>query len=181
MAMLIFSMSVSVDGFIADRDGRFGWSVPSEEQFRFHLQEVRELGAHLCGRRLYETMLPWETDPSMRATEPEAAFDRLAEVVAGEVAHQQLGLQAGPMSRPALGEPGAAGDGQPRAVAGEFTPSTPIVVSAPALRPMSAGLSSSCWKPTTASDAGTAAAGPAGHATASSSPRVATTFSMPRC
>ena len=73
-AMLIYSMGVSVDGFIADRDGAFGWTVPSEEQFRFHIAQVRELGAYLCGRRLYETMLPWETDPSMRDDEPAAAF-----------------------------------------------------------------------------------------------------------
>src|SRR5689334_7067168 len=67
--MLIYSMSVSVDGFIADREGGFGWTVPSEEVFRFHLEQVRELGGYLCGRRLYETMLPWATDPSMRANE----------------------------------------------------------------------------------------------------------------
>ena len=73
-AMLIYSMSVSVDGFIADRDGAFGWTVPGEEQFRFHIAQVRELGGYLCGRRLYETMLPWETDPSMRDNEPGAAF-----------------------------------------------------------------------------------------------------------
>jgi dihydrofolate reductase len=72
--LLIFSMSVSVDGFINDREGRFEWSVPSEELFRFHTEEVRGLGGFLCGRRLYETMLVWETDPSMRGTEPEAAF-----------------------------------------------------------------------------------------------------------
>ncbi len=67
-------MSVSADGFIADREGDFQWSVPSAEQFRFHLDEVRELGGFLCGRRLYETMLPWETDPSMRDDEDQAAF-----------------------------------------------------------------------------------------------------------
>jgi dihydrofolate reductase len=72
--MLIYSMGVSVDGFIADREGEFGWTVPSDEQFRFHIAQVRELGAYLCGRRLYETMLPWETDPSMRADELKAAF-----------------------------------------------------------------------------------------------------------
>jgi dihydrofolate reductase len=72
--MLIYSMSVSVDGFIADRDGWFAWGVPSEEQFRFHTEQTRELGGFLCGRRLYETMLPWETDPAMRHDEPEAAF-----------------------------------------------------------------------------------------------------------
>jgi dihydrofolate reductase len=63
-----------VDGFIADREGAFGWSVPSEEQSGFHIAQVRELGGYLCGRRLYETMLPWETDPSMRDNELGAAF-----------------------------------------------------------------------------------------------------------
>jgi dihydrofolate reductase len=72
--MLIYSMSVSVDGFIADREGGFEWTGPNEEQFRFHIAQVRELGAYLCGRRLYETMLVWETDPSMRDNEPGAAF-----------------------------------------------------------------------------------------------------------
>jgi len=72
--MLIYSMSVSADGFITDREGGFGWTVPSEEQFRFHLAQVRELGGYLLGRRLYETMLPWETDPSMRGNELQAAF-----------------------------------------------------------------------------------------------------------
>src|SRR3989475_9811847 len=72
--MLIYSMGVSVDGFIADREGAFGWTAPSEEQFRFHIAQVRELGGYLLGRRLYETMLPWETDPSMRDSELRAAF-----------------------------------------------------------------------------------------------------------
>jgi dihydrofolate reductase len=72
--MLIYSMSVSVDGFIADREGGFGWGVPDEELFRFHLARVRELGGYLLGRRLYETMLVWETDPSLRDNEPGAAF-----------------------------------------------------------------------------------------------------------
>ena len=67
-------MGVSVDGFIADREGAFGWSVPSEEQFAFHIVKTRELGGFLCGRRLYETMLVWETDPSMRDSELDAAF-----------------------------------------------------------------------------------------------------------
>ncbi len=62
-------MSVSVDGFIADREGAFGWTVSSEEQVRFHIAQTRDLGGYLCGRRLYETMLPWDTDPSMRDSE----------------------------------------------------------------------------------------------------------------
>jgi dihydrofolate reductase len=71
---LIYSMSVSVDGFISDREGGFEWTPPSEELFRFHLEQVRELGGYLLGRRLYETMLVWETDPSMRDNELRAAF-----------------------------------------------------------------------------------------------------------
>jgi dihydrofolate reductase len=62
-------MSVSVDGFIADREGDFGWGVPSDELFGFHLARVRGLG-----RRLYETMLVWETDPSLRDDELRAEF-----------------------------------------------------------------------------------------------------------
>jgi dihydrofolate reductase len=73
-AALMFSMSVTVDGFISDREGEFGWSAPSDELFGFHLADVGELGGYLCGRRLYENMLAWETDPSLRADEAGAAF-----------------------------------------------------------------------------------------------------------
>jgi dihydrofolate reductase len=72
--MLVYSMSVSMDGFISDREGGFGWAVPSDEQFRFHVAEVGDLGVFLCGRRLYETMLPWETDPALSGTPLEATF-----------------------------------------------------------------------------------------------------------
>ena len=93
--MLIYSMNVSVDGFIADREGAFGWTIPSEERFGFHISQVRELGAYLLGRRLYETMLPWETDPSMRDDElrdefadvwcalPKVVFSRTLDSVRG--------------------------------------------------------------------------------------------------
>ncbi len=57
--MLIYSMSVSVDGFINDREGGFDWTTPSEELFRFHTDRVRALGGYLCGRRLYETDDGW--------------------------------------------------------------------------------------------------------------------------
>src|SRR5829696_3335451 len=67
-------MSVSVDGFIADRDGGFGWTAPSEELFRFHTALISELGGYLLGRRLYETMLVLETDPSLRDNQLGAAF-----------------------------------------------------------------------------------------------------------
>ena len=70
-------MSVSADGFIADRDGGIDWTAPTDELFDFHLARVKELGAHLCGRRLYETMLVWEADPSLRTTE---SFTEFAEI-----------------------------------------------------------------------------------------------------
>ncbi|SEL53921.1 Dihydrofolate reductase [Streptacidiphilus jiangxiensis] len=73
-AKLLYSMTVSVDGFVADREGRIDWSAPDEELFRAHLARVSELGATLLGRRLYETMLVWETDPSLRGSEAGAAF-----------------------------------------------------------------------------------------------------------
>ncbi|MDS2173070.1 MULTISPECIES: dihydrofolate reductase family protein [unclassified Nesterenkonia] len=72
--MLLISMSTSLDGFTADRTGDFSWGAPDEELFRFHLDTVRGLGACLCGRRLYETMLPWETDPLMRENALGAEF-----------------------------------------------------------------------------------------------------------
>ncbi|MBD3779122.1 MAG: dihydrofolate reductase family protein [Micrococcales bacterium] len=72
--MLLCSMSVSVDGYVSDRAGRLGWGTPSDEQFAFTLAQVGELGAYICGRRLYETMLVWETDPELRRAEASAAF-----------------------------------------------------------------------------------------------------------
>jgi dihydrofolate reductase len=67
MRKLIYSMTVSLDGFISGPGGEIDWSPPDEELHRFHNQRTRELGAHLLGRRLYEEMLYWETadqDPS---------------------------------------------------------------------------------------------------------------------
>ena len=68
MGKLIYSMSVSADGFIAGPDGNFDWSAPDEELHRFHNERAAELGGHLLGRRLYETMVYWETaeqDPEL--------------------------------------------------------------------------------------------------------------------
>ena len=61
MRKLIYSITVSLDGFIAGPDGAIDWSVPDQDLFRFHHQQVQEIGVHLCGRRLYETMVYWET------------------------------------------------------------------------------------------------------------------------
>ena len=68
MRSVTYSMSVSLDGYIAGPDGGFDWTTPDEEVFRFVTDEIREVGVQLLGRRLYETMLYWETadqDPSL--------------------------------------------------------------------------------------------------------------------
>lgn len=68
MRNVIYSMGVSLDGYIVGPDGDFRWTEPDEEVFRFVTDELREVGFHLMGRRLYETMLYWETadqDPSL--------------------------------------------------------------------------------------------------------------------
>jgi dihydrofolate reductase len=54
-------MGVSLDGYIVGPDGTFDWTAPDEELFRSAIDEVRDVGVYLLGRRLYETMLYWET------------------------------------------------------------------------------------------------------------------------
>jgi dihydrofolate reductase len=76
MRNVIHSMGVSADGYIAGPDGTFDWAAPDDELHRFHNEQTRELGAHFLGRRLYETMVPWETadqDPNLGATGREFA------------------------------------------------------------------------------------------------------------
>lgn len=78
MRKLIYSMGVSLDGFIAGRDGEIDWGAPDEELHRFHNRQTREVGAHLCGRRLYETMLYWETaEENPSAAEHSLEFARI--------------------------------------------------------------------------------------------------------
>ena len=77
MRKLIYSMTVSLDGFIAGPDGAIDWSVPHEELFRFHTQRVRETGVQLCGRRLYETMLYWETAQETSLPEEHVEFAQI--------------------------------------------------------------------------------------------------------
>jgi dihydrofolate reductase len=78
MRKLIYSMGVSLDGFIAGPDGEIDWSAPDEELHRFHNEQTRELGVHLCGRKLYEVMTYWETaDQNPSAAEHELEFARI--------------------------------------------------------------------------------------------------------
>jgi dihydrofolate reductase len=78
MRNLIYSMGVSLDGFIAGLDGEIDWSVPDEELHRFHNQQARDAGVHLYGRRLYEVMTYWETaDEKPSVPEHELEFARI--------------------------------------------------------------------------------------------------------
>jgi len=80
-----YSMGVSLDGFIVGPDGDFNRTAPDEEVFRFHIDEIQKVGVHLLGRRLYETMLYWETadEASLDETELEwaALWNPLPKVV----------------------------------------------------------------------------------------------------
>jgi dihydrofolate reductase len=86
MRSVTYSMNVSLDGYIVGPHGGFDWSEPDEAVFRFWIDEIRGVGVHLLGRRLYETMLYWETadqDRTLDAAELEwvALWNPLPKVV----------------------------------------------------------------------------------------------------
>jgi dihydrofolate reductase len=70
MAHLIYFAIASLDGYIEDSDGKFDWAVPDEEVHQFINDLVRPAGTYLYGRRMYETMIGWETDPGLAAASP---------------------------------------------------------------------------------------------------------------
>jgi dihydrofolate reductase len=70
MAHLIYSAISSLDGYIADRDGNFDWAMPDEEVHRFINNLERTADTYLYGRRMYEIMTVWETDPNLAADSP---------------------------------------------------------------------------------------------------------------
>ena len=74
VALLLYSTTMSLDGYVEDATGDFGFSEPSDEVHAFINDRLREVGTHLYGRRLYETMAVWETDPSF-AEGPAVARD----------------------------------------------------------------------------------------------------------
>jgi dihydrofolate reductase len=60
MAKLIYSAIASVDGYVADEDGKFDWAEPDDEVHAFINDLERRVGTYLYGRRLYETMAGWD-------------------------------------------------------------------------------------------------------------------------
>jgi dihydrofolate reductase len=126
---VIYSMSVSLDGFIAGPGGEIDWGAPDDELHRFHNDRVRGLSAHLLGRRLYETMLYWEDDAERDppATEttldfariwrplPKIVFTRTLTQVQGERVRLAQGTPAEELERlktePGEGDIGVGGAG----------------------------------------------------------------------
>src|SRR5215204_2771862 len=77
MAKLIYSAITSLDGYVADENGNFDWAAPDEEVHRFVNDLERPIGTYLYGRRIYETMVFWET-ASTEADEPAVFRDYAA-------------------------------------------------------------------------------------------------------
>ncbi|MCK9520242.1 MAG: dihydrofolate reductase family protein [Dehalococcoidia bacterium] len=106
MRSVTYSMAVSLDGYIVGPDGSFNWTTPDEELFNLATDEVRRAGVHLLGRRLYETMLYWETadqNPSLdfstlefaaiwRAL-PKVVFSTTLSAVQGNARRASAGLE----------------------------------------------------------------------------------------
>ena len=70
MARLIYSAITSLDGYIEDSTGAFDWAAPDEDAHSFINDLERSAGVHLYGRRMYEMMTVWETDPSFTVGSP---------------------------------------------------------------------------------------------------------------
>jgi dihydrofolate reductase len=146
---LIYSMSMSLDGFIAGPDGNFDWSGPDEELHRFHNERVRALGGHLLGRHLYETMKYWETahedpdatDYTLEFAEiwkalPKVVFSRTLDDVVGNtrlaqrgIAEEVAALQELSGKDVAIGGAGLAGEAIKLGLVEDFQPFVyPVVV-----------------------------------------------------
>jgi dihydrofolate reductase len=71
LGKLIYSAITSLDGYISDEDGNFDWAMPDEEVHGFANDLDRPIGTHLYGRRMYETMVFWETAPTDATQQPQ--------------------------------------------------------------------------------------------------------------
>ncbi|HET6501268.1 MAG TPA: dihydrofolate reductase family protein [Amycolatopsis sp.] len=95
MLPVIYSMSVSLDGFIAGPGGDLSWGAPDAEQFGFHVEQTRHIAAYLCGRRLYQEMLVWETAEQTMSGEAELEFARIWRPIPKVVFSRTLSAVAG--------------------------------------------------------------------------------------
>jgi dihydrofolate reductase len=70
MARLIYTINSSLDGYTEETNGNFNWTELDEEAFKFITNLIRADGTHLYGRRMYEMMMVWETDPALAGESP---------------------------------------------------------------------------------------------------------------
>jgi len=75
MAKLMYAAIASLDGYVEDEEGRSDWAMPDEEVHAFVNDLERPIGTYLYGRRMYETMVFWETASEHRADEPAVFWD----------------------------------------------------------------------------------------------------------
>lgn len=74
MRDVTYSLTTSLDGYVVGPDGRFDWAAPGPDVFQLATDEVRGLGVHLLGRRLYESMVFWEPDDAPELSPAEQEF-----------------------------------------------------------------------------------------------------------
>ena len=77
MARLLYAALASLDGYVADADGRWDWAMPDEEVHAFVNDLTRPVGTHLYGRRMYEVLSVWETMPEQPQPEVIADYARI--------------------------------------------------------------------------------------------------------
>jgi len=70
MGKLIYAITTSLDGFVADKDGNFDWAMPSEEVHAFVNEIVRNVGTSIMGRSMYEIMKIWDSIPTEGTSGP---------------------------------------------------------------------------------------------------------------
>lgn len=73
MGRLLYSVIGSLDGYINDEAGDFGWAEPGVDLIAFYNAQMEGVSTYLYGRRMYETMQVWETDPHAARQSPESA------------------------------------------------------------------------------------------------------------
>ena len=101
MAKLIYGSNMSLDGWTEDEAGGFDWAPPDESVFVFITEFMRSAGTYLYGRRMYETMAVWETDPTL-ATQSDLMADFARAWQAADKVVYSSTLTAPPTSRTRL-------------------------------------------------------------------------------
>jgi dihydrofolate reductase len=107
MAKLIYSAIASLDGYIEDEDGKFDWAAPDEEVLAFVNDLERPVGTYLLGRRMYETLAVWETDPSLAGQSPTSRDFAAIWQAAGKTVYSRTLQAASSQNADQAGDPDA--------------------------------------------------------------------------